>query len=288
MASKYLINNIVLHGVGWVYAGSTIPDEQQTDVQNAGGVLWATGDVTVDAAAAHALTEKLRGASPDFLESIMQSAVQKSQSTSIAGQDTVGGTVATNNSTTATNNSITLKRQEHLADLLVMGTAYHAQYAGGAAINDATGPWTMPLPRRTVEVVLGTSGANPVNVTITGTASDGSALTDVIACAGVGTYQGVKAFETITSVTSDVDPVGTVDIKTGKGFAVAEPFATLDALSVNGVVESASSSHAASGTVVPTTSPDSAKDFTVRYQVSHTHVQPSHTHTQASHTHALS
>jgi len=149
------------------------------------------------------------------------------------------------------------------------GTNYHAAYAGGAAINDAIGPWTMPFPRRTVQIDA--AGVTAVSVTVTGTAPDGSIVTDIIACAGIAIYQGVKAFEAITSVTSDVDPVTNITLQTGNGFGTVAPFAALQVLSADGVVEAAASNNPASGTVVPTSVPNGATIFSVRYTRSHAH-----------------
>ena len=159
--------------------------------------------------------------------------------------------------------------EEH--KLATAGTAYHAAYTAGAPISDAVGPWTMPFPRRTVQVVLAGGGANPVVVTVAGTAPDGTVVSDAISCAGVGTYEGTKAFDTITSVSSNVDPLANTTLNTGKGFGTVVPFVALQALGVSGVLEAAASNHAASGTVVPTTSPDGTKSFAVRYTATHVH-----------------
>ena len=130
---------------------------------------------------------------------------------------------------------------------------------------------------------------------MTGTDITGGALAEVFNHGGGAvTVQGARAFETVTSVVSDVDPQDTTDMQTGNGFAVGQPMSVLDVLSVDGVVEAANSSHLPTGTIVPTTAPNAARDFAVRYQAAHTHVQdahghgvtdPTHNHTQNAHNH---
>lgn len=88
-----------------------------------------------------------------------------------------------------------------------------SQYAGGAAIDDTTGPFTVDSAPRTMRVVLGATGANPTVYTITGTSPDGRVVTDTITAAGVGTYEGDVLFQTVTRFQSDVDPVGTTDLR---------------------------------------------------------------------------
>ena len=152
------------------------------------------------------------------------------------------------------------------------GTAIHAQVAAGAPLNVTTA-FTLPFPRRTCEIILGAGGANPVVYTITGTAVDGSTITDMISAAGPGTYQGAKAFETITSLTSNIDPAGTTDLKTGNGVACAQPFDALDVFAINDVAVAAASSDGASGTIVPnpSTPPDGTRRFSARVSRAHTH-----------------
>jgi hypothetical protein len=65
----------------------------------------------------------------------------------------------------------------------------------------------------TVLVTLGTSGANPVVYTVTGTYC-GQDVTEEITATGEGTYEGIQPFTTITAFASDVDPVGTTDLDT--------------------------------------------------------------------------
>lgn len=179
--------------------------------------------------------------------------------------------------------------------LAAPGTNHHAAYAGGAgAIDDVVGPWTMPLPNRCPQVATSAAAAAG-NATVVGTDCAGNPLTEVQACAGGGaTQQFARAFRTITEFHYSVDPgaLQTVTLQTGNGLGLQEPFDTLVLLSVNGVVEAPASSHAATGTVVPTTDPDGSREYTVLYEADHAHgagtlSAATHTHTGPSHSHAV-
>ena len=143
------------------------------------------------------------------------------------------------------------------------------------------------------------------NYTITGTDCDGNALVEVIAVPGAGTVQGTRAFATITRVQSDLDPTVTTDVQSGNGFGLGAPFNALDAVGVDGVLEAPVSSHGATGTIVPTTVPNAAHEYTVDYRALPTAANAAHDHGAAtgadgahdhtsptgagsSHTHALS
>lgn len=157
---------------------------------------------------------------------------------------------------------------------IAAGTAMHATVAAGAPLNVTTG-FTDPLPSRTTRIVLGVGGANPVVYTVEGLGMDGRTTTDTITAAGAGTYDGVKAFRSVTKLTSNVDPLGTTDLQTGPGLGIPStyPFnvlSTLDVLSVNGVVEAGTKS-VQNGTVIPTTAPNGARNFVVRGTRSHYH-----------------
>lgn len=88
----------------------------------------------------------------------------------------------------------------------------HAQYAAGAPIADAVGPFTVTSPLRTVQIVLGAGGAGSVVYTVTGTYQDGTAQTETITATGAGTYEGVKLWQTITAFSSDINPGGTTNL----------------------------------------------------------------------------
>jgi hypothetical protein len=227
------------------------------------------------------------------------------------GSLNVGNTTAVNNSTTAVNNSTTAvnlsttatnQNAPQLVEINMVpsapGVAIIAQYAAGAPINDPVGPFLTQIPARTCRVVLGVGGANPVVYTITGrTVFGGDPVTDVITATGPGTYEGDVAYDEILSFTSDVDPGGTTDLQTGKGFSLG-PQSGLSGgiiqstIGVDGVKESATVAEGITATVVPVTAPDGARVFTIRYthdltiiQDAHTHTQDAHTHTQVAHTH---
>lgn len=91
--------------------------------------------------------------------------------------------------------------------------AVHAQYAAGAPIADAVGPFTVTNALRTVRVVQAGGGSVATVYTITGTDQGGNAQTETITTAGgAATTEGVKMWQTITAFSSDVNPGGTTDL----------------------------------------------------------------------------
>jgi hypothetical protein len=149
--------------------------------------------------------------------------------------------------------------------LATAGALLHAQVAAGGPLNVTT-DFTVQLPARTCQIVLGSGGANPVTYTISGLGMDGKAQTDTIVATGAGTYQGTKAFTSITKLVSDVDPLGTTDLGTGVGFGIPNVggiIYSIDALSVLGVVEAGVLKNPATGTVIPTTAPNNTRVFSV-------------------------
>jgi len=200
-------------------------------------------------------------------------------------------TIATNQNATPVITADKVRLQQNLGALAAPGTNYVAQYAAGAVIDDAVGPFAQMVPARTVQIVRGGAGVATV-YTLTGTDCDDAALVETINSAGAATVQGTRAFKTLTRVQSDVDPTVTTDVQTGAGFGLGVAASDIDGVGLNGVLEAPASSHAASGTVIPTTAPDGARLFTVDYRVLptatqavHTHVQDTHNHTQNAHTH---
>lgn len=95
---------------------------------------------------------------------------------------------------------------------------YHAQMAAGAAL-DVTTAFTQynqstDAPTRVPRIVLGGGGANPVVYTLYGTAiDDGRAISEVVNATGAGNYDLTQPFETITRLTSNIDPLGTTDLQ---------------------------------------------------------------------------
>jgi hypothetical protein len=168
--------------------------------------------------------------------------------------------------------STALKQQVLYPALTAPGTNYVAQYAGGAAIADAVGPFVVPgYPYRTVQIVLGVGGV-ATNYTIDGTDKFDNVVQDVIAAAAAGTYQGTIAWKTITNFESDVDPVGTTDLQVGNGFCLNSAINVgVSILAVDEAVELPVSEDLTSATVVPTTPPDGVKNFLVEFPVAHTH-----------------
>ena len=300
-----MLNSVVVRG-STIFAGTLIDDtvDDVVSIEAAGGRMLGSALPGLANAAGLAQALRRRGGDPDQMEAIMNAAVDSEQQAAIVGSDVVDPTTPTNNATTPTNNAAatgatvdsatatnqaavtgatvdnatptnqntTQRVQEVLADLDTAGDAVHAQFAAGAAINAVAG-FTLTFPRRTFQFVFGAMSVATV-VTVTGT--------DIT---GAVTVEGARAFDGLTSVVSDVDPQDVVDMQTGEGFAVGQPMSVLDVLSVDGTVEAANSSHLPTGTIVPTTAPNAARDFAVRYQAEHTHVQNAHNHALTDPTH---
>lgn len=141
----------------------------------------------------------------------------------------------------------------------------HTQFTSGAAINASSG-FSMPDPSRTVQVVVGASGV-ACTFTVTGLRF-GAVQTEAIVGTGAGTFQGTKAFDSITSFTSSVDPADTVDLKSGSGVGLPEAFdGSLVRYSVDGVDTAITGSDGPSGTVLinPSSPPNGARDYAITY-----------------------
>lgn len=159
-----------------------------------------------------------------------------------------------------------IRDRESYGALAAPGTNLSAQIAGGAAVNDP-GPWTMPAPGRTVQIVLGAGGV-ATSYTVTGEGMDGTAgVTDVVAAAAAGTFQGTVAFRRIMGFTSVADPVGTTDLQIGNGFGVAGDVDAFIDLIVTGALDATATMTAATGTVIPSAAliPDGIRDFDVLF-----------------------
>lgn len=185
-----------------------------------------------------------------------------------------------------------IRQQQYLGAVDSPGDNYVAQYAGGSAIDDAVGPFTQFVPPRTVQIARGGAGVATV-YTIDGTDCDGAALQEIINSNGAVTVQGTRAFATITRVRSDVDPTVTTDVQTGAGFGLGVAASDIDMVGVDGVKESPTSSHAATGTVIPASPPNATRLYTAQYRVLPTAAQAAHDHgaatgAEAAHTHAVS
>ena len=185
-----------------------------------------------------------------------------------------------------------IRMQQFMGAVEAPGEAYIASpYAGGAIIDDAVGPFYQYCPSRTVRIVVGVGGVATV-YTIDGLDQDGVALQDIINASGAGTFQGVKAFASITRMRSNVDPVGTTDVQTGNGFGLGVAVSDVDKVGLDGGAEGYSSIHAASGTVVPGTAPNGTHVYSVQYRVLPTATQAAHDHggtsgAEAAHTHGI-
>ena len=90
----------------------------------------------------------------------------------------------------------------------------HATIAGGAAINTSTGFIPLPIPGL-VQIVLGLGGV-ATNYTIKGRDLAGNvyATDEVVAAPAAGTYSTTREYSEIITLSSNVDPVGTTNIRT--------------------------------------------------------------------------
>jgi len=250
MAQFYLVNTVTFASGLKLLPGRLVDDtvDNVAAIEAAGGELAPSSTPGIAAAALKARTaHSQRGANEAACEAIMRS-VQQAEEIFDASRKTYASIAG--------------------ALLPAKGVSVHAQVAAGAAVNVATA-FTVPFPRRALEIVLGVGGVNPVVFTVVGTKVDGSAATLTKSCAGAGTYEvgdGAQAFETVTSLTSDVDPGGTTDLKTADGFSVGEVFTGTPLVSVDGVVDTSPTAlNGAWGGVKPATIPNGTHAYAVRY-----------------------
>lgn len=254
MSTYYLVNSVrVGTRVYWPgsYLNSAVDDT--AGVIAAGGRLIDSSNAVVAAAATIAQEIQKKGGSIAEAESAMLSAAS-------AAFDTVDAVGVMNLVSFAG------------AAIPAAGTTMHAQDAGGGALALVSG-FTNPLPRRNLGITRSNAGPSSVDYTVTYTLPDGTTATETIAAAKNATTYGTIA-AVVTGVSTTVDPVSTTDFVTGTGFSIGQAFAASPApvLSVSGVVEAAASSHAASGTIVPTTAPNGTRAFSVLAKtLSHSH-----------------
>jgi len=97
----------------------------------------------------------------------------------------------------------------------VVVTNYVAQYAAGAPIDDATGPFTEFAPTRIPLATLG-AGAGAVNITITYIPIEGGAERQQTIAGTAGASVAFPfAVQQITRVQTDADPLDVLDIQAG-------------------------------------------------------------------------
>lgn len=145
-------------------------------------------------------------------------------------------------------------------------TTIHSSMAAGGALNVSTA-FTRILPATNIRLSRGGAGVATV-YTVTGTRF-GQVQTETINSNGASDVEGVKIFDTVTLITSNVDPTVTTTMKAGvmvglAGTAGAIDFLAVGTSDVNGVVEAATLNAAKDG-FTPTTAPDAAKIFQIRY-----------------------
>jgi len=267
MATYYLINTVTV-GTNRLYAGTLIDStvDDTSAIQSAGGVLVASSEPTVAAAAARAQAMRLQGKPVEQIDSQMLAARNQSL-------DTVG-------STTAVNAAAIVRRHEFFYNPEAPATSY-GTLADDAASANPTGQPTHPT---TLDVVFA-AGFDAGDVTVSGTAPDGTAITEVFATGASATRNGTKVFATLDAVgafTCDAGGTGseTATIQSGGDLGLAEPNATVTKLSAGGVNEAftQAAGQITAGSVTPTTAKDGATVYEVWYTAGHTHTQTAHTH----------
>jgi hypothetical protein len=149
------------------------------------------------------------------------------------------------------------------------GATIHASIAAGAPLN-VSSAFTQMLPGTNIRLSRGGAGSATV-YTVTGTRF-GAVQTEIINSNGASDVEGVKIFDTVTNLASDVDPGTTTVVKTGLIIGTAMTFASIRYLGVgangaNGVVETATATAAKDG-FTPTSTPDGSKVFQIYYQLS--------------------
>lgn len=273
MSKFYLINTIKLGGV--VYkSGSLIDDalHPKAAIESAGGTLIASSNSTVAAAAATVQGMWKDGSSANECDPIMANAYAKALD---LGHDAIG-----NATTGVTVNDCAVRNLWSCSVALqAKGVTVHAQDPGGAALALVAG-FTNPLPRRTLNIARSDAGPDNVDYTCTVKTPDGGSADIVLTVPRNGDATTSIAGEW-TAISTAVDPVSTSDFVTGDGFCLGIIPGATKILSVNGVVEAIVSSDDGSGTIVPTTAPNGAKEFCVQYSSPHDHTitDPQHTHT---------
>lgn len=303
MATKFLINAIRLGGIGQLWPGSSYDDVREAPlvalIESGGGLLWDSGDAYVFAAAPKAQAVRLRGGSPGEAESVMQSAVQESQTAAQQGANTVAPTTSTVQSATTgistqANSDLPLVRGMH--EVFV-----YPPLAGVtlATINESAGSGSVvaqPTHARTVDVTFD-AGWEGGDVAVQGNNPKGQPIEEIYTSAPGTTVNGVKAFVTISAIQNGAPSVAAVDgatAKTGAQLGVGGPASSFLLCSVDGVREAFAASSTTNGTFSTTTALDGTQFVEVWYAqeetiAGHTHdiTDPGHTHTGDAHTHTL-
>lgn len=135
-------------------------------------------------------------------------------------------------------------------------------------------------PRNVTFTVAGTAAEGPTSADIVGTDIDGNALLETVALvAAAATYEGVKAFKTIVSITKKgaTGTAATVAMGFGKKFGLSNTLkqragrsAVIQEVAVGSVVTNGTLVSAATsppyGTYSPSTDPDATRDYAVTYE----------------------
>lgn len=156
------------------------------------------------------------------------------------------------------------------------GATIHASIAAGAPLAVSTAFTQIQTP---TNARLSRGGAGVLtNYTVTGTRF-GVVQSEIIVSNGASDVEGLKIFDTITSLASDVDPTVTTTVKTGLQIGLSN---VVDAIEQSGTAATPGANaatevftlNAAKDGFTPTTTPDGTKMQFVRYRILPTTAQP--------------
>ena len=263
MAISYLMNNVT-SGESTYNAGDsfTVGSVEALKAIAAGGVMVASTVSGMAEAAAICMGIHLRGDDPAHREQIMTAAHLKALQAEVTAL--IGLTSYNTISTDGTRRTATFQKS-----LVAAGTTVHATDAGGAPLALVAG-FTNPMPRRTLNIARSDAGPANVTYTVTIETPDGGSV-DLPLIVAKNANASTTIAGKVTGISTTVDPVSTSAFTTGTGFNLGALFTGTPLLGVNGVAEALASSDSSSGTIVPTTAPDGAKEFVVQFTEPHGH-----------------
>ncbi len=134
----------------------------------------------------------------------------------------------------------------------------------GSPLNVTTGFSAMPSPSRVPRVTLGVDSV-ACRITLTGTRL-GASQTAYVDATGAGDFDFGVAFDTITALTTNVDPEGDLDLKTGLGWGLPDAINDAEEFAVDGVRATVDVDYL-SGTVRLTSGqiPNGTKKYSITY-----------------------
>jgi hypothetical protein len=140
----------------------------------------------------------------------------------------------------------------------------HAQIAAGAPLNITDGWLPMPVPSRAPRISMG-PGTVPCVLTLTGKRF-GVTKQIVFNVTGEGDYDADIVLDENTSLVSNIDPGGTVDVKTGLGWGLPNPANDAEQYAIDGVAGTPNLDWlTGSVRISPASPPDGVKAYVITY-----------------------